>query len=582
LKLLLVDDSDLDAILAVKALRQAGHEVSYARVDTAEGMEAKLLAETWDAVICDHQMPHFDSLSALRLLHSLQMRGPQPLDLPMIIVSGVIPDSLAILAMREGARDFVSKGTLNKLPPVIEREIREAGNRALLRQTQASVDRLLNYDMLTGVFNTDALIARLNELDSGGPATAAAVLLLVDINRFRALSQALGLMAVNRLLRAMALRLSETAGRKGFIARVGSDRFAILLDAQANASAEWVGSLLDRFQTALTPTFELDAQPVRVTCCLGAVAMPADALGRRRAEEWLRRADAALMAAKAAGPRQMRQYQPGMGEADRKRMVLETALFRAIADEQFEVYYQPQIRRSGETLKVVGVEALLRWNTADRGVILPGDFVPLLEASGLIVNVGNWVLAQAANQWAVWNAAGLIGTDGLRIAVNLSALQFAEPNLADGVAKAMDGAGMPARWLELELTESIAVGNEARVIEVMNELKQLGCALAIDDFGTGYSSLAYLQQYPIDRLKIDRRFVQGDPAGKELAIAQAVVAMGKSLGMSVIAEGVETEGQAAQMVGIGCDEAQGFLFARPMPAEAVTQFLARAAGWRMQ
>ena len=558
-RVLFIDDSELDVELAVETLRGSGMQLQWRRVDTAPALGQALSQEAWDVVICDHNMPEFDSVSAL---HLLKARGS---DLPFIIVSGMIPDHVAIEAMRQGARDFISKDNLSRLPPVVEREVLEAGNRRALRQAQASLDHLMHFDALTGVANADFLLEHLETRITDSPAESFAVLLL-DINRFRKIMHGMGMALSNRVLRAVARRLAGVAGNGDFVARVAADRFAFV--AHRHGDAEEVQALFARLREAFAAGFSIQGQEVFITCCVGAVLHP---LHGDSSTDLLRNAEAALESAKRAGPGQARLFDERMAAPERGRLVLETALYHALLNREFVLYYQPQVNL--ETGRLSGVEALLRWQSPERGLVGPAEIIPLLEETGLILPVGEWVLAEACRQSVRWQQAGY---GPLRVAVNLSALQFQQPRPAEAIHAVIQREGVDPANIELEITENIAMNQEEEMLSTLEQLKAIGVTLAIDDFGTGYSSLSYLQQFPVDRLKIDQSFVRGLAANGDLSIARAVVAMGHSLGLEIIAEGVETPGQMARLREFGCNEGQGYLFSRPVPPEELTSLLAGA------
>ncbi len=562
LRVLFVDDSELDVELAARALRQSGHRIEWTRVETGAAMEEQLAQGGWDVVICDHNMPEFDSVSALALLQS---RGG---DLPFVIVSGMIPDDIAIEAMRRGARDFVSKDNLSRLAPVVEREIREAGNRAALRQAQASLEHLLRFDPLTGIANVDFLLEHLEHRSA--PEQAPFLLLLVDINRFRKIMHGMGMVLANRVLRAVARRLSALIGEDDFVARASSDRFALVLSGIADpAGAE---AWFERLREAFAAGFSIQGQDLYLTCSIGAALHPRSADKENEGLDLMQHAEAALETAKRAGPGQARLFHERMAQPEKGRLVLEAALYHALVNHEFVLHYQPQVDLA--TGRITGVEALLRWQSPERGLVSPLEFIPLLEETGLIVPVGEWVLGEACRQSVKWAQAG---HHDLRVAVNLSALQFQQPRLAESVAMVIQRSGADPRNIELEITENIAMNQEEEVLDTLQQLRDIGVSLAIDDFGTGYSSLSYLQQFPVNRLKIDQSFVRGPAAGSDLSIARAIVAMGTSLGLEVIAEGVETADQRSRLQECGCGEGQGYHFARPALPEDLAPALAQ---WR--
>ena len=555
LRVLFVDDSELDVVLSANALRDAGLSLSFERVETPDGFRSALARGGWDVVICDHSMPEFDSLSALRLLNESGH------DLPFLIVSGIIPDDVAIEAMREGARDFVNKNNLSRLAPAVAREVQEARNRDLLRQSQRAIDRMMRFDMLTGLPNGEALGERLEALTAGGEPFA---LFLVDLNRFRKIVQGLGSVIGNRVLHGMGKRLTVCCGEDDFIARLGSDRFALVFPGPILPGR--VADLCARVREVLAAPLVIDEEQIHLSCSIGGAGYPEHAA---TAADLLHCADVALGHAKDAGPNQHCWFSSGMTDDHRGLIMLESALHQAVARGEFELHYQPQVDMASG--RVIGVEALLRWRRNGQGLVSPAEFIPMLEQSGLIVGVGEWVLQEACRQLRAWRAAGQAD---LRMAVNLSAVQFMQGDLAAMVSRVLDASGVPPAQVELELTENIAMHNEECVLNTLRALKALGVSLAIDDFGTGYSSLSYLQHFPVDRLKIDRAFIRDARPDDDLAIVRAVVAMGRSLKLDVIAEGVEESFQADILQRCGCAEAQGFLFGRPMAAAACSEYLA--------
>lgn len=287
----------------------------------------------------------------------------------------------------------------------------------------------------------------------------------------------------------------------------------------------------------------------------------------------LKNVESALYAAKVIGGRSFQAYQSEMETQERVGLAMESALYRALENKEFMLHYQPQFDLS-ET-RLIGVEALIRWRHPETGMISPADFIPLLEETGLIVPVGEWILRSACAQNRKWQEAGL---PPVRIAVNLSAIQFQQADLVQTVRKVLQETGLAPEYLELEITENIAVHNEEAVIFVLDELRKVGIHIAIDDFGTGYSSLSYLKRFPIDKLKIDQSFVRDCKEGKhDVGIVRAIIGMGHSLNLKVIAEGVETWEQADFLQRNGCDEVQGYFYGKPMTADDFASLMRREA-----
>ena len=555
ISVLFIDDSDLDVMLSVRVLRAAGCDVRYDRVERAEDLRQRL-GDPWDVVVCDHQMPEFDALSALRLFHESGS------DAPFLIVSGAIPDDLAIAAMRQGARDFIHKNNLVRLAPAIDRELREARNRQLLRDTQASVEQLLNHDLLTGLANLNGLMLDLGQRITTGRPFA---LLLADFNGFGRVAQTLGSVGANRALRISALRLDSLRTNDQFAARVGQDRFALVCTGVDHKGA--VERMVEMVKTALQEPIAMDGHDLTLTSAIGVSLFPEHGY---RTDLLLRCAETAVAFAKRAGLGCWRLYENDMGEINRSRQGLERALRRAITEGEFALHYQPQFAL--DNARPVGVEALLRWHSPEHGIQLPGDFLPALVDSGLIVPVSDWVLDEALAQYRRWIEQGV--TVG-RVAINVAALQFQRPDFVESFAAALNRHHVPANAVELEITERLAMGDEERTIASLQRLREMGVRLSIDDFGTGYCSLGYLRHFPVDCLKIDRSFMPSESNGGDAGVIRAVLGVAQSLGLETLAEGVESAALGEELRAAGCGLVQGFHYAKPLDAGQCAEFLRR-------
>ena len=390
-----------------------------------------------------------------------------------------------------------------------------------------------------------------------GAATLS--LLVVDLDRFGHINDTLGHVVGNDVLLDVAQRIQGCLRKGDLLARVGGDQFAIVVSPADAAFAEKLaGRVLNEIKK---PCNVGDAQ-FTLTCSIGVALAPSHG---RDADQLMRRAEQAMRAVKGTGRANWRLHQARTEVDWRSHMKIDHAMRQALVSNRFRLNYQPQVCLA--TGAVTGAEALLRWRDPEMGEISPGRFIKVAEDSGFIVQLGEWVLRTAVGQAARWHAQGR----SLPVAVNVSALQFQQAHFVERVAEALAVAGMPARLLELELTESILLHDEAGdVLHRLEALARLGVQMSIDDFGTGYSSLSYLKRIPVQKLKIDRAFVSGLPDDDgNAAIVRAIVQMARALGKTVIAEGVETEAQRQFLSDIGCDEFQGFLFA---PALDVLSF----------
>jgi len=388
--------------------------------------------------------------------------------------------------------------------------------------------------------------------------------MFLDIDRLKVVNDSLGYAAGDRLLRAVAERVGECLGDGDTVARFGGDELSLLLNSARGAGevAEAAGGVL----AAIGRPIELDGRELYVTASIGVSLFPHDG---EHAEALLSRAAAAMYRAREQGGNCYRFYSPDMNEEALRRLSLECDLRRALERDEFVVHYQPQVELA--TGRFVGAEALVRWNHPRLGLVPPAEFIPLAETTGLIVPVGEWVLRTAVRRCGDWQR---LGFGPLRVAVNLSPRQFQQPGLVETVRGSLLEAGLDPRSLELEVTESSVVSNREAAVATLREMRAIGVSVAIDDFGTGQSSLSYLKHLPVDTLKIDRSFVRDLAAdANDEAIVGAVVKLGHSLGLSVKAEGVEDESQSRLLGALGCDEAQGYLFGRPLPTDAFEKLL---------
>jgi predicted signal transduction protein with EAL and GGDEF domain len=362
----------------------------------------------------------------------------------------------------------------------------------------------------------------------------------------------------------VAERLTRSLRKSGTVARLGGDEFMVLLLGThgAEAAAKVAQKLLD----SLRPPLKVNGHELTTAASIGLALFPHDG---DDTDTLIKNADTALSRAKEQGRNHYQFYTEGMNTTAFERLMLESRLRKALEQEEFVVFYQPKVSLADG--RVVGVEALLRWRHPDLGLVPPGEFIPLAEETGLILPIGRWVLGAACAEMKRWHRMGF---EPLDLAVNLSGRQFQERTLTDTIAQVIAASGLAPSSVELELTESVIMRDAAESARRLRELTALGIRLAVDDFGTGYSSLSYLRSFPISSLKIDRSFVRDidrDPNGA--AIAQAIIALAKSLSLKVVAEGVETRGQVDLLRRYGCEEMQGFLFSRPLPAEELTQLL---------
>jgi diguanylate cyclase (GGDEF)-like protein/PAS domain S-box-containing protein len=421
------------------------------------------------------------------------------------------------------------------------------------------IEELAFTDALTGLPNRVMLRERFEfAIAHAGRTRSGFAVLFIDLDRFKQINDSLGHAFGDRVLVEVAERLKHNLRQIDTAARLGGDEFVLLLNQVDSQGAETAAR---RVLADIVRPVRVDEMSFALTASIGIAMYPDDGADM---DELIKNADSAMYAVKERGRADFRFYQRQMNIGLLSRMKLDQALRQALDEGRLELRYQPKLRLSDQ--RVVGVEALLRWSDDEYGEVLPARFIPVAEESGAIIPLGAWVIERAAGQAALWHAAGL----ALPVAVNISAMQFNQSNFVTGMAELLQRHGLPGSMLELELTESILIADADEAMRRLTALRELGIRLSIDDFGTGYSSLSYLKRFPIERLKIDRSFVDDIPGNPEdEAIAIAIIQLGHALRLTVTAEGVETAEQEAFLQAQGCNELQGFRYAPALTAEAL-------------
>jgi diguanylate cyclase (GGDEF)-like protein/PAS domain S-box-containing protein len=482
----------------------------------------------------------------------------------------------SVVIAKSGERipvEFIRRTMLRDKQPVRITIVRDLRDR---HATQERIHHLAHHDSLTDLPNRYAFMEHINQMmavlkaaksrgitlhveDGERPVTADSrmALLFIDLDHFKRINDSLGHMVGDTMLRTVADRITATLRNTDVVARFGGDEFMVLMTGVAAISD--VEDVAQKLLHAIQATVDVDGRPLSVTPSIGIALYPGDA---DTADELIRHADTAMYLAKARGRAHYRFFDPSMARHAYEALVLEGELAYALVRDEFELYFQPQL--SADLQSLVGAEALIRWNHPTRGLLLPADFLPVLEQQRLMLPVGQWVMAQAVAYAGQWRRAGLqVGT----VAINLSTLQFQSANFLGSVAKALETEGLPGEAIELELTERMLMDDIPSVTARLREISALGIRISVDDFGTGYSSLGHLKEFAIDKLKIDRSFVTDLPANRDsAAISRAIIQMGQSLGLTVMAEGVETAAQCEFLAAQSCDEVQGMWIGAPMPA----------------
>ncbi|MGJ7566269.1 EAL domain-containing protein [Variovorax sp. GB1R11] len=427
------------------------------------------------------------------------------------------------------------------------------------RTAERRIQQLLRFDELTGLPNRQGLF---ESLAATLQTSAQTAVLVVELDRFKRVNDGLGLQIGDAVLREMAQRIVATVRGVDLVARRGGDEFVIVMPAPSDSTLPTAQALLGVIAQPLT----IEGHEIHLTCSIGVAVAPEDS---DDADSLIRRANAALQQAKRLGRNQVCVYAGAVHDDDPERLTLETALRHALRDEQFELHYQPQVDLKHG--RIVGVEALLRWRHPTLGNIAPDRFIPIAEENGLIVAIGDWVLRCAIEQAAAWQRAGL---PPLRMAVNLSARQLVQPDLAWRIEGLLAAAGLDPRLFGVEVTESTLIVNFNQAVQHLQALRALGVEVSLDDFGTGYSSLGYLRRLPVDVVKIDRSLVPDVAApAEDVSITRAIITMAHRLQMKVLAEGVESEGQAALLAANRCDQMQGYWFSAAVTAATIETML---------
>jgi diguanylate cyclase (GGDEF)-like protein len=563
-KLLIIDDEEQIRHLLRDLL---GTTYDCFEAGNAEEALNALSQQEFDLVISDIDMGGMSGLELVPRVHSL---AP---DTVVVMISGNQDIEFAIQALRVGAFDYISKPIdLRHVEASVERALKhnellkekrlyKEQLENLLQQRTAQVDWLAYYDTVTQLPNRALFEDRLTQAVSIAKATGQSLgVLFISLDQFKKVNDSLGHGPGDGLLREFAERLKSCMGKSDTVARFGSDEFA-LLKSQISGTKdviETIGSL----SQVLKFSFDLPGHELYATASVGISLFPHDG---EDCHTLLKNAGAALYKAKKSGGANYQFFTSDMHELAARRLALETNLRRAIQNEEFLLHYQPRV--SVDSLAITGVEALVRWQHPQLGLVSPSEFIPLAEDTGLIVPIGEWVLRKACEQSREWQQQGFAP---IHMCVNISARQFHDQDLSQTVIEILNESGLAPGHLEMELTESSIMQNAEFAAAVLTRWKNLGINISIDDFGTGFSSLASLKRLPIDALKIDQSFVcdaTTDP--DDAAIVMAIITLAHNLRLKVVAEGVETEEQLRFLQLLRCDEIQGYFFSKPLPADAL-------------
>ncbi|MDP1708893.1 MAG: EAL domain-containing protein [Gammaproteobacteria bacterium] len=584
--ILLVDDEENITASLVRLLHQDGYEVLTA--NSGDSALALLANHTVGVILTDQRMP---KMTGVELLTRVKDLYPETI---RMVLSGYTDLASVTAAVNQGAiYKFLTKPwsnetlranvheafmqyTLVKEREQLTLEIQTANIKLarineeleqLIEEKTQRMTHISNYDALTGLPNRLLFADRLQQaLGYAQRNTRLAAIMSLDLDRFKIVNESLGHTQGDALLQAVSKRLSNCVRVIDTLARAGGDEFMFILSELDNAQD--AAGIARKILDVLADPFVLDNNECFISASIGISLYPSDG---GDSATLVKNADTALHHVKRQGRNNYQYYAEEMNAKALQRLTLESSMRHALERNEFVLYYQPQLDL--ESGGIIGVEALLRWQSPERGLVAPAEFIPLLEETGLIVPVGEWVLRSACAQNKAWQTEGLAP---IRVSVNLSALQFRQPDFAATITRILQETGLDPSWegLEMELTESLLVDNVEETIKTLHQLRAMRVKVSIDDFGTGYSSLTYLKRFPLFGLKIDRTFVSDLSINPEdAAIVSAIIALAHSLKLNVIAEGVETLEQLRFLQELKCDEMQGFLFCQPMPAADVAHLL---------
>lgn len=514
-------------------------------------------------ILLSIMLAHFFSRDLNLMIASLTRltTGDRDIDIPVAGLSPEIKDMAKAIDIFKRSLDDLDR--LNEETLHINKSlVNEIGER---KRVEEELEHLAYHDTLTELPNRALFLDRLEHaLERRCQTGHKHAVMFIDLDRFKVINDTLGHDSGDRLLQSTATMLQACVRQGDTVARLGGDEFAILIEDLTSVRAVTV--VANKIKTALLQPFSDKGHDLFITASIGISLYPSDG---EDANVLLKNADTAMYRAKDMGRNNHQFYSADMSKRSHERLTLESSLHHALERKEFLMFYQPQVDIQSDA--IIGMESLIRWQHTGLGLVSPLDFIPMLEETGLIVPVGEWVLETVCAQTKLWQSGQ---TEFLRVAVNLSGRQFSSPNLAKQIRKILDKTGLPPECLEMEITESTLMKDDQLSLGNMAEIRDMGIQMAIDDFGTGYSSLSYLKRFPIDTIKIDRSFIRHIGSDDEdSAIVTAIISMAHSLKLKVVAEGVETQEQLSFLQDCQCDIMQGYLFSKPLPADKMSLLL---------
>ncbi len=490
----------------------------------------------------------------------------------MLLASGeIMPIIKTVIPLKIQGKEYFVESIIDNSERKKTQLLLSEANQTLQREMakrekmQEDVEKLAYYDHLTGLPNRVMFSTHLTRAISlSKRLEKILVVMFLDLDGFKMINDTLGHSMGDSLLVEVSKRIAESLRESDIIARIGGDEFVILIENIQDIDS--LNTIANKILGSFKKPFTVGDQELYITTSIGVALCPTDG---DTAESLIKNADLAMYKAKEKGRNQWALCSPLIKNKITETVKLSNNLYRALDRNELELFYQPQINTTLN--KIIGFEALIRWNHPELGLVSPGQFIPIAEQTGLIHPIGEWVIRTACRQNKAWQDAGLLKVP---VAVNLSVRQFQNPNIVDQIEEILKETGLAPQYLEIEITESIAIGDANYVIEILDAMKKKGISIAIDDFGMEYSSLSYLKQLPVDRIKMAMPFIHGiDLNGKDEAIAKTIIVLARGMGLRLIAEGVETENQLNFLTQRMCNEVQGFYYYRPMPARDLETLL---------
>lgn len=558
--ILIIDDDAVDRMSATRTLKASMLQIN--SIDqTASASEGVELAKQhqYDMILLDYQLPPSNGIEVLR-----ELRSNNDFATAIVMLSHSNDEELALSCIEAGAQDFIMKSEMTSAR--LKRAILLSKERYQLERkiidSHKQLKSLAEKDSLTGLSNRYFFDEALKDaIPKAARDNTTLALLFLDLDKFKNINDTLGHNAGDEFLKEVARRLEQPVRDGDKLCRLGGDEFAILVHDFDHP--DQIRFLVKRMLESLSEPAEVGGQKIDISVSIGVATYPECG---QSPVELMQCADVAMYRAKASGRNQVQYYSKDFHSHIESRVRLENDLKQGLEKNQFVLFYQPQI--NSETLQLEGVEALIRWQHPELGLILPDNFIPIAEEAGLINDIGRWVLESACQQFNQWTNLGKTKNIALSISANLSAKQLTDFGLTDHLQECMERYNIPAQQLELELTES-CIENSLSALDMLRDLSELGINLALDDFGTGYSSISHLNQYPFNVLKIDKSFIQPIKSISEANLLKAIVAFAHSLNYKSVAEGIETELQRDICIELGVSRLQGFLFSHPLPAYEV-------------